>query len=486
MKRLSGTLGIGLALVWSLVILMTGTPQVRAQTSPNTSTAPNALYLPLIAGGASTSNIKTRSGIHMGNRNTDWQDAFFARLRGKVEGDWPAAVVVQSDQLYTLHRSTTNPCRVSDAIVKSQNLYSYLTSAITQTIIVIRITPAPGNFIDYASVGITLPHTLLTNEVPAGGDYCGADQSQKSAKYRDILDLAQEMDAIYQLNVNTYKWPKEHIYFEPANEPNNEWYAERRPLTRTLAPDVDNKQAWIDMDNYFAALYDRAKQINPNLQILASSISQGLRGEHTLPGTCDNSNMTVDANDRTGLDFMKQTYGYDFDGDPTHPPAIKADGFAWHNYWREGQEAWEPLPGLVPSLDAICPGNRSYLPKSDHLYQYFSAGMEVSMARSHKPTFITEADLQSPCQNLENTIKSKDQLPDGSNDAYRTRDSLIKFVSQEFGARYVIAWLLVNQFADEANKCGKDYPNHEINWHEAYTENGDEHFWFTLWWHDAQ
>ena len=110
--------------------------------------------------------------------------------------------------------------------------------------------------------------------------------------------------------------------------------------------------------------------------------------------------------------------------------------------------------------------------------------MQVSMAG--KPTFITEADLQSLCQNPKNPIKSKEQLPDGSNYAYRTRDSILHFTNQEFGARAVVSWLLVNQYPDEANTCANDHPNFEINWHEAYLESSAERLWFTLWWHDAR
>ncbi|MFN8488722.1 MAG: hypothetical protein U0350_14065 [Caldilineaceae bacterium] len=103
-----------------------------------------------------------------------------------------------------------------------------------------------------------------------------------------------------------------------------------------------------------------------------------------------------------------------------------------------------------------------------------------------KPTFITEADLQSPCQNPQNSIKSKEQLPDGNNYAERVRDSLLHFVNQEFAARAVINWLLVNQYPDEANTCANNHPNYEINWHEAYLESGAERLWFMLWWRDAQ
>lgn len=255
---------------------------------------------------------------------------------GGADGQWPAAVVIQSDQVYDLNRATTGRCWVNGASVKQANgqnytIYDYLTRAITHTLVIIRITPLPGNFSDYANPGGV--HNLLKDDTPAGGDYCGGDQSQKANKYRDIRDLAAEMDAIYQVN-QAHGWPLDRFYFEPANEPNVEWY----PQQDNVAPKADNKQAWIDMDDYFAALYDLAKQINPQLQILTPSMSQGAHGEHYTLGTCDNTNMTVvGGNGRTGLDFMKKTYGYDISIDSYTTP--KADGFAWHNYWSEGQEA---------------------------------------------------------------------------------------------------------------------------------------------------
>ncbi|MFN8488721.1 MAG: hypothetical protein U0350_14060 [Caldilineaceae bacterium] len=330
MKRRYGTLNIRLALVWWLAILMTGTPQVQAQTTPNAPTAPNTIYLPLIAGGAGVT--KSKSGIHLGNRGSDWQAAFLPRIQpppiGAADGQWPAAVVIQSDQVYDLNRATAGRCWVNGASVKQANgqnyaIYDYLTRAITHTLVIIRITPSPGNFSDYANPGGA--HNLLKGDTPAGGDYCGSDQSQKANKYRDIRDLAAEMDAIYQVN-RAHGWPLDRFYFEPANEPNVEWY----PQQANVAPKADNKQAWIDMDDYFAALYDLAKQSNPQLQILAPSMSQGAHGEHYALGTCDNTNMTVvGGNGRTGLDFMKKISGYDIGIDSYTTP--KADGFAWHN-----------------------------------------------------------------------------------------------------------------------------------------------------------
>jgi hypothetical protein len=57
----------------------------------------------------------------------------------------------------------------------------------------------------------------------------------------------------------------------------------------------------------------------------------------------------------------------------------------------------------------------------------------------------------------------------------------------------VIVWLLINQEPDEANTCrdanNNLYNNHEINWHEAYTEDANQVYareWFRLWWSITQ
>jgi hypothetical protein len=224
--------------------------------------------------------------------------------------------------------------------------------------VVIRITPSPGNFRD--EVGTTvITHTLLSGETPAGGDYCPPDQpgepsqQDKVKSYCDILDIAKGMDAIYRLSVDMHKWPKAKLFFEPANEPNYEWYEKFvvEDGVTNLAPKIDNKQAWIDMDNYFAALYDRAKQPNLNLQILTPPMSQGLYGEHFGIGTC-NPWTLANGVPNSGFDFMKKTYGYDFAAS-TQPSASKADGFSLHNYWRKDKEAWDGYDGGV-SHDFIC------------------------------------------------------------------------------------------------------------------------------------
>jgi len=214
------------------------------------------------------------------------------------------------------------------------------------------------------------------------------------------------------------------------------------------------------------------------LQILSPSLSQELYGEHYVLGGCTKIKVDGDSQNRSGIDFMKKTFGYD--PDATNPfPDPKADGFAWHNYWRPGHEAWEAIRGPVPSIDVVCTGkpltDTQTVITSDHVIQYLSEGMLLQIAP--RPTFITEADRKSPCQaGTAGAATSKDADP------AVIRDSLVRFIDEEVLAQYVVVWLLVNQANDEATRCATNY---EINWHEAYWEDTNrvyERDWFPLWW----
>lgn len=73
--------------------------------------------------------------------------------------------------------------------------------------------------------------------------------------------------------------------------------------------------------------------------------------------------------------------------------------------------------------------------------------------------------------------------------------SLQTFIRQENFSRwgsplYINAWLLVNEFTggdscmqhNNADNTDTEDVNYEINWHEAYSEDGVPHPWFTTWW----
>ncbi len=505
-------LALGLLALLIFLLFPRGAPPIaHAQsvavatiTSTHTSTtttaaaaAAHSLYLPLIhRGGSQTPPLKTKSGIHLGNRGHDWREELFTWIMtDTVTGTWPAAVVVLSSQIYSFTRPTaTAPdneyCRITAATPKltgtgePYNAFHYLAAAARAgTKIIIRITPSPGNFVDYADPGDN--HTLLATTTPAGGDYCGdrETQQQKVAQYRDILDIAQEMQAIYTLN-RTYDWPADSFFFEPANEPNYEWYEAFREQGKTIDPNVDNKDAWIEMDEYFAALYDQAKTLNAELQILTPPMSQRLFGEHFGLGSCD-AWTVVGGGQHSGLDFMKKTFGYDFAA-PTQPASPKADGFSLHNYWEIGQEQWETNANV--SLDFFCDyaggGIRDIHIPSDHISQHLPDGIALTMRLSGKPIFISEADLLSPCQYSASTLLSKDRIPGDLNDyPVATAQSLQSFIEQEYAAHYTIAWLLTNEYAGDG-ACTN--PNTEINWHEIYRETGAAREWFQRWWPDTQ
>jgi len=212
------------------------------------------------------------------------------------------------------------------------------------------------------------------------------------------------------------------------------------------------------MDAYFSALYDNAKSLNSNLQVLTPSMAQGANAEKWLFGSCNLTALIVngDPTASAGYDWMQPTY------------TTKNDGYSWHNYWRQQKEFWSS--NLCPSTDT--------LPSSDHIFQYFPAWLQTEITSSSKPAFITEADLFSPCPPAQNNITNKDAQAD------TTQESIWRFFSEERGADFVIAWLLTESPHYPpacASPSGVTWPS-EIAWHEAYREDGTERDWFRLWW----
>jgi hypothetical protein len=387
---------------------------VKTYLHANTEVITSHVYLPVVM--RDWPPHKTKSGIHMGSRQDDWTPPggphdYLQKIDGRNPGStWPKAVVVLSSLLYALDRrpSEQNPlCPIAQARVKLEGLYNYLTEAQRNgTIVLIRLYPSPGNFVDWRNPVLT--HTLLSGVNPAGGNYCQSNSWPDPNRqfgyqyFRSIADLAEEMNEIYKLNVRN-GWNPASFFFVPANEPNKEWYAdwpeqEAKDLVRTPT-------AWLEMENYFTALYDHVHTNYPDVRVLTPPMAQGNYAERwrMTMGLEENCNpMTVTVGGLSGYDFMPGTYGG------------KNDGYTWNNYWRKDREAWE-------NEINICP-------KNHHIFQYFPAEMQTRIRSSGKPTFITEADLFSPCQENGNPITSKqDQATD-------TADSLWQFVSQEQGA----------------------------------------------------
>ncbi|MDY7080398.1 MAG: hypothetical protein SXV54_26255, partial [Chloroflexota bacterium] len=425
---------------------------------------PNNVYLPLVIRNYPLPPpMKQQTGIHLGSRQDVWPDNTLQKIDGRLtNGVWPRAVVVQSDQLYILDRrpSEQDPlCPIAQARVRLGDLHNYLTEAQRNgVIVIIRITPSPGNFEDWENSAIE--HVLNTGTTPVGDNYCWSNSWPDPNKqfgyqyFRAIDDVATEIHEIYKLNTNQdHQWNPANFFFEPANEPNKEWYEDwlaRDPeaWARLRTPD-----AWTDMDSYFLALYDHVKSLDSNIQVLTPPMAQGLYAETRRFISCEP--MTVSVSGQSGYAFMPNTF------------ATKSDGYSWHNYWRQGKEMW------------VSSGNPC--PASEHVLQYFPTGMQTTIMGSSKPAFITEADLFSPCQESDNPITDKDSQ------AVETRQSLWQFVSQEQGADYVVAWLLTEYPYSIVEDCHKGgLTNYEeIRWHQAY-EDDVERGWFGPWWSGAE
>ena len=157
-----------------------------------------------------------------------------------------------------------------------------------------------------------------------------------------------------------------------------------------------------------------------------------------------------------GYDWMQQTY------------TVKNDGWSWNNYWRLGEEFWQDLFCQWPNL------------LDDHVFQYFPEWLQTEVSSSPKPAFIIEADLFSPCHRWDNGITDKDSQ------AGAVQESLWRFISEERGADYIMAWLLTESLPGHTivPSCPAhnltNYP--EVGWHEAYREDGAERTWFSQWW----
>lgn len=217
---------------------------------------PLRVYLPLVIRNyPPPPSTKQQTGIHIGSRQDVWPTGTFQRINGSpaFEGIWPKTVVVLSDHAFLLDRHTDGQCTIAQARWKDKDpsrydLYDYLTEAQRNGVtVIIRIHPSPGNFLDWEDPD--LRHFLQTGMDPAGGDYCYG----KFTKFRALADVATEMHEIYKLLSREDGWDMTNVYFEPANEPNNEWYSywehdeEAQNRLQTSA-------AWYEMNTYFSAL----------------------------------------------------------------------------------------------------------------------------------------------------------------------------------------------------------------------------------------
>ncbi len=447
-------------LTGSATVTATGTPTATDSMTPSSTPTPAStttpmtrLQLPSVARFYPATRF--RSGLHLGNRLLDWNTPidFLQRVDLASDVTTPRVVVALSSQIFTVQRAATAPCAITGVAIGNAYLFDFLDRAVRDGAwIVIRIYPSPGNFSDYADPGPA--HTLLSGATPAGPDYC----SGRSAQFRATSDVAAEMAAITAFVFDARGWPAGGVFFEPANEPNLEWYEGLRKTHPDLAPAVEDSRAWKAMDAYFAAVYDRAHALEPRVRVLAPPMAQHLFADTREFGTCTRTILIVNGVPQysAGYDWMQTTY------------TTKNDGWSWHNYWRAGYEAWRD--DFCQMSDAV----------GDHVFQYFPAWLQNVITTSAKPAFITEADLLSPCVFPLNALVDKE-------DADATAGSLTQFMAGERAADAIAVWVLTNQFADPTPATlNCDDANAEMAWHEAYRDtpvgDGYERAWFPLWW----
>ncbi len=394
------------------------------------------VYLPLIAKN-SCGDRKCWSGMHLGNRDRDWNTLFLQRVDPALGGMWPAAVVVLSDQVYEIKRYlSTDPdpdkrCHVREALVRNPVIFDYVKRAAQAGVrVIIRIYPSPGNFADRIYPGQGWRHTL--SYYWPGQDPCGWSDN------RSAQDIVDEIAAIHALNTSApYNFSESG--FEPANEPNveKEWYSS---LT---VPPIYDSEAWVDMNVYFSAIYNLAHGYHPGVKVLTPPMAQsayadGIAIEDVMnPSGCDLRRLS---DGQIGYTVMRDVY------------ETKNDGVDWHNYWIQGKESI-----------ALCPNGQ-------HISNYFPQWMIDAIQNAQKPVTITEADLASP-----------DQMPGinplTSKELSGTAASIQNFFYAErtngFFANNdlrIVSWLLNDNTGVP-----------EQDWHEAVYDNGIERSWFPTW-----
>jgi hypothetical protein len=431
--------GLVLIVAVFLIWLLNGRWSIPLSASPLTFVSPLSpqtltprAYLPIVLKDYCSS--KCWSGVHLGNKIDDWSSTLLQRIDPQRGGKWPAAVVVLSNQVYQINRAPRGPdpaqsCRVQSASVRTDRtvIFDYIQRAAQAGVkVIVRIYPSPGNFPDWNDPN--WPNHRLSAGLPAGSDgYCDP------GNYRSKADLADEMGEIHNRNIaNNFS----EFGFEPANEPNAEWYS-----TQIGSPRLYQVTVWSDMDAYFAAVYDWAHTYYPGVKVLTPPMSQGLYAESKNVSTC--GVMSLFDGPGSGYDYMQNTYN------------LKNDGVDWHNYWIQGKEVYN-----------FCESG------GQHVSIYFPQWMQTAISNGQKAATISEADLASPQQNMGNPLTNKDSAASTAADSIRHFfDSEQGFGVSWYGVKAVtISWLLMDNTG---------HP--EQDWHEAYTDTPSEREWYRLW-----
>jgi hypothetical protein len=389
---------------------------------------------------------KTKSGMHLGNRNADWTDNMLQPIDGTSGGIFPAAVVVKSDQLYEVWHGGD---KCADVAINPQphapKLFEYLKkAAAAKTLVIIRISPSPGNFVDWNDPAQTNHH--LTTTVPAGNTYCQLPNTWEWGymKYRAVGDIAKEIEQIHNMN-QANGW--QEYAFEPANEPNAEWYTStlKEQGNNVSHPLIDEVVTWQEMNAYFSALYDAVKALpnGNNIKLLTPPMSQSHYAEPVKVQDAQCNPQRLSDMNTFGYEVMRAVY------------ETKNDGLSWHSYWTYGHESILPY----------CGGGAG-----EHVSMTFPDWMYNQVMYGSKLTFITEADLASPGQKMGSTLTDKD-----ANTA-NTRISIQTFFRVEPSPVRPVMWLLNNNFTEPITE------NIEIKWHQAYTPTTGIRPWFDDWW----
>jgi len=396
-------------------------------------------YLPVVLRNWPPPPPKQWSGMHLGNRTSgDWSSDMLAPLDGTQGGIWPKVAVALTNQVFNISRDAN--CRINGVSVKNPTLFGYLRRAVQEggTQVIFRVYPSPGNFEESIDPNWPDPRTrpagrtLITQPGvrPGGWSQCGNEW-----RFRPVDDIGDEMLAIQRYILwqapPGYQW--QAFGFEPANEPNVEWYG------YDTQPALNQQEAWQAMDEYFANLYDyvQANRGYLPIRVLTPPMGQSAYAE----------TRNVNSEDCPPFEFS----GYAVMSRVFNSANPKNDGYSWHNYWIQGREAW-----------AGCPNGQ-------HVSMWFPAMMASNIDNDVRPAVITEADLASPGQGMGNPLTDKDARPQ------ETAVSIRDFLYHEARADWIAVWLL-----------NDDSGNVEQMWHQAYTPIVGLRPWFTAWWYGRE
>jgi hypothetical protein len=246
--------------------------------------------------------------------------------------------------------------------------------------------------------------------------------------------------------------------FEPANEPNTEWW--------TLA-ELTNSPTWTSMDMYFKNLWSEAHAggANSDIRVLAAPMSQSAYAEALNIVDCSAYDTLI--NGRSGgLNWMEYSWKESIQL-PDGSFVNYNDGWSWHNYWQYGEEG--------ANVDNSCTAN------SGHNFQALPADLKLKILNSSDFAFITEADVYSPCIGEALQLFEKGEAGYSDRGA-RAGDAMKVFIRQERGADYVAGWALTIAYSD-STLCNARGTNDEFAWHEAFRSNpATERYWFNYWW----